>query len=201
MRPAETRVTAFEAGAPQSASTRDYLRRGLPVVYREDPRGAGGDPFAMRFLDALEQVLDPVVAMVDMMPAHFDLDLAPDAVVALVGAWFGLELDGSLSHAAERRLVRRANAITRARGTRSGLEELLGLAFEDLDLKVTDSGGVSWHADPHASSAAPEPAITVTCPAGLDAARRRAIRRVVTSVKPAQVAFTLLPEDEEEEAP
>jgi phage tail-like protein len=197
MRPADTQVTAIEGGAPQSASSRQYLRRGLPAVYREDPRGAGDDPFAMRFLAALEEVLDPVVAMVDLMPAHFELELAPRAVVRLVAAWLGLELDRSLSPEAEKRLVGQATAITRARGTRAGLELVLRCAFDDLEFEVSDSGGTTWSSDPHASTPAAEPVLTVVCPPGLGSEQRGAVRRIVAELKPAHVAFRLLPEEEE----
>jgi len=55
-------------GLPGSASGRSYLRTGLPAVYQTGDR----TDFGMRFLTALEMVLDPVVALLDNLPSHFD---------------------------------------------------------------------------------------------------------------------------------
>ena len=73
---------------PPVASSRAYLRGGLPAVYQD------GD-FGMRFVGALETVLDPIVAMLDALPAHFDPDHAPRDVLDLLAAWLGVELDES----------------------------------------------------------------------------------------------------------
>ena len=54
---------------PPSASSRAYLRDGLPSLYAE------GD-FGMRFVGALETLLDPIVAMLD---ALLGVSLVPDA--------------------------------------------------------------------------------------------------------------------------
>ena len=49
----------------------------------------------MRFVGALETLLDPIVAMLDALPAHFDPDYAPRDVLDLLSAWLGVELDES----------------------------------------------------------------------------------------------------------
>ena len=61
---------------PSPASNRRYLRDGLPGLYRDDD-------FTMRFVGALEQVLDPIVSVLDALPAHFDPELAPLDILAL----------------------------------------------------------------------------------------------------------------------
>ena len=50
---------------PPVASTRAYLRNGLPSLYQD------GD-FGMRFVGALEELLDPIVAVLDGLHKHFD---------------------------------------------------------------------------------------------------------------------------------
>lgn len=184
-------LTTERQDAPASASARAYLRGALPAVYREPPPGNGGDPFAMRFVAGLEEVLDPIVSMLDLLPAHLDLDLAPAEVVALVGEWLGLELDAALTPTIHRRLVRDATSITRARGTRAGIERVLGAVFEHLPLEVRDGGGVSWSSAPAPPPSPGEPAFTVVCPRSATAAERAAIHRVVTELKPAHVGFQL----------
>src|SRR5919205_3352093 len=73
---------------PPVASTRAYLRGGLPALYQE------GD-FGMRFVGALESLLDPIVAILDALPAHFDPDHAPEDILELLSAWLGVDLDES----------------------------------------------------------------------------------------------------------
>src|SRR5215211_5588767 len=68
-----TMMIRFSAGpkdTPKVASSRAYLRGGLPAVYQE------GD-FGMRFIGALETLLDPIVAVLDALPAHFSPGHAP----------------------------------------------------------------------------------------------------------------------------
>src|SRR5215213_8693219 len=125
---------------PAVASERAYLRGGLPAVYQD------GD-FGMRFVGALEAVLDPIVAMIDALPAHFDPDHAPRDVLGLLAAWLGIELDESQPMPERRRLVTQAAELSRRRGTVRGLELALSLAFPGLPLRVEDNGGVSWGAD------------------------------------------------------
>jgi phage tail-like protein len=188
--PAETYDISVQVGPPASASARRYLRRGLPGVYQDPPDGAAEDAFAMRFLLGLEEVLDPIVAMLDLLPAHLDLELAPPEIVALVARWLGVELDGGLTDDAHRRLVRHATELCRARGTRRGLELTLELAFGRVGLEVREDGGATWSGEPGSRSAAPA-TLTVVCPPSLTPAARAAVRRVVEEVRPAHVTVEL----------
>jgi phage tail-like protein len=184
---------------PTPASSRQYLRGGLPGVYREGPGRDEEGPFAMRFVGALEGVLDPVVAILDLLPAHLDLALAPPDVVALVGAWLGLELDQSVTLDNQRRLVRVATHITRSRGTLAGIQTVLALAFPHVDgLEVHDSGGVTRGAPTGAAPEAADPMLVVTCPAGVTQATRDGIRRVVEEMRPIHVRFELVLAEGEE---
>src|SRR3954451_946044 len=120
---------------PRSASTRAYLRDGLPSLY------ADGD-FGMRFVGALETLLDPIVAMLDALPEHFDPDYAPRNILTLLSAWLGVDLDESQPIAVQRDMIRRAAELGRRRGTKGGMELALSLAFPDVPLRVEDDGGV-----------------------------------------------------------
>ena len=57
-----------ELGTPPVASRRRYLRSGVPAIYHE------GD-FGMRFLEAIETVLDPVVGLLDNLSSNQDGDV------------------------------------------------------------------------------------------------------------------------------
>ena len=125
------RLASGPKETPPVASSRAYLRDALPAVYQE------GD-FGMRFIGALETLLDPIVAVLDALPAHFSADHAPRDVLDLLSAWLGVDLDESQTPAQRRAMVRQAAELGRRRGTRAGLELALSLAFPKLPLRVED---------------------------------------------------------------
>ena len=187
----EAHASPVLEGAPGSASCREYLRRGVPAVYRQSGGGADREPFAMRFLTALEEVLDPIVTTLDVLAAHLELELAPPYMVDAVAAWLGVELDAGLRREAHIRLVRHAVELSRARGTKAGLEQTLELAFGRSDFEVHESGLATWSTEREIPSA-PDPKLTVVCPRGMGAEQRAAVARVVEEVKPAHVSFELM---------
>src|SRR4051794_23260882 len=103
------RVDAGPKDTPPVASTRAYLRNGLPSLYQD------GD-FGMRFVGALEELLDPIVAVLDALPAHFDPNHAPRDILELLAAWLGVDLDESQDIRHQREMVRRAAELGRRRG-------------------------------------------------------------------------------------
>src|SRR5262245_50981482 len=122
---------------PEVASSRAYLRGGLPSVYQE------GD-FGMRFIGALESLLDPIIAVLDALPAHFDPDHAPRDLLGLMAAWLGVDLDESQDLRHQREMVRRSAELGRRRGTVHGLELALELSYPGVPLRAEDQGGVRW---------------------------------------------------------
>src|SRR5215203_852687 len=120
---------------PPVASARAYLRGGLPAVYQD------GD-FGMRFIGALETLLDPIVAVLDALPHHFSADHAPRDILDLLSAWLGVDLDESQTPQQRREMLRHAAELGRRRGTRAGVELALALSFPALPLRVEDPGGV-----------------------------------------------------------
>ena len=74
----------------------------------------------MRFVGALETVLDPIVATLDTLPAHFDPRLAPRDLLELLAAWLGIELDESWPTRRGASSCARRPSSTRRRGTRAG---------------------------------------------------------------------------------
>jgi phage tail-like protein len=134
--------------------------------------------FAMRFLKALEEVLDPIVTLLDCLPAHLDPKLAPLNALHTMADWLGLPFeehvpgDKRLSEnerherlkERQRRLVQNALEINRSRGTRRGLELLLELMFGEPDrpkndwvFRVIDGGYCVVGSAPPAEAEGPEP--------------------------------------------
>jgi len=167
---------------PAVASSRAYLRGALPAMYQD------GD-FGMRFVGALESVLDPIVAVIDALPAHFNPDHAPRDVLDLLAAWLGVEVDESQPIKERRRLVRESAELSRRRGTVSGLELALELAFPRLPLRVEDSGGVTWgDAKPLESSAS---SFVVYCDKPIAETTQAAVARCIEHYKPVQCTYRL----------
>ncbi len=176
-----------EDPVPQPVSRRAYLRASLPAVYQE------GD-FGMRFVGALEHVLDPVVALLDNLPAHFDPRHAPPDVLELLTAWLGFEHDEAHRSDERRALVRGAAQLVSRRGTRAGLELALELAFPGLPFRVEDGGGVSWSTglvDEDKSPPADRPSFVVYCEKAVPETTQAAIARLIEQSKPAHTAFRL----------
>lgn len=195
-----------EATAPPSASARGYLRNGLPAVYREtwntadgfssDASGAGGsDAFAMRFLKALEEVLDPIITLLDCLAPHLDPKLAPAEALHLMALWLGLPFEEHLPRERQQRLVENALEISRSRGTARGLQLLLELMFGDPDrtgdpVFIVEDGGycVVGSAPPPDHAERPAPGtFVVRWTKPIDDDRRAAVRRVVEREKPVNV--------------
>jgi phage tail-like protein len=168
---------------PPVASSRAYLRGGLPAVYQE------GD-FGMRFIGALETLLDPIVAVLDALPAHFSADHAPRDILDLLSAWLGVDLDESQTPAQRREMVRQAAELGRRRGTRAGMELALSLGFPKLPLRVEDLGGVRTD-PPEGGMDAPAATFIVYCDKPIAEETQAAVARCIEQYKPVHTTYRL----------
>jgi phage tail-like protein len=168
---------------PPSASSRAYLRSGLPAIYQDED-------FGMRLVEALEELLDPLVGLLDALPAHFSADLAPADVLELLTRWLGIELDESQPTAERRQIVRSAAELGRLRGTRVGLELMLSLAFPGVPFRIEEVGRVVWGSEAESATEQP-PSFIVFCDRPLPEARQAAAARLIEQVKPAHVPYKL----------
>ena len=169
---------------PPTASARAYLRGGLPGIYQDED-------FGMRFVGALEELLDPIVGLLDALPAHFTIDLAPADVLELLTAWLGIELRESQPTPERRTVLRYAAELGRRRGTEDGLELVLKLAFPGVPFRVEDAGGVVWARGGRPLPDALAPGFVVYCDVALSQDRAAAVARVIEQVKPAHVPYKL----------
>lgn len=169
---------------PEVVSRRGSLRNGLPALYQEED-------FGMRFVGALEEVLDPIVAVLDALPAHFDPDMAPRDVLSLISAWLGVTVDESQPIAVRRDTVRQAAELGRRRGTVVGMSLALQLTFPKLPLRVEDQGGVTWSTD-IANRAEPSPAtFVVYCDKPIPEQQQAAVARCIEQYKPVHTTYRL----------
>jgi phage tail-like protein len=168
---------------PPVASTRAYLRNGLPSLYQD------GD-FGMRFVGALEELLDPIVAILDGLPAHFDPNHAPPDVLDLLAAWLGVDLDETHAIRHQREMVRRSAELGRRRGTVKGLELALALHFPEAPMRVEDNGGVIWHGRPGPAEK-PSASFVVYCDQPVEENVQAAIARCIEQYKPVHSTYRL----------
>ncbi len=187
-------VPAPAAAAPATVSVRRHLRDGVPDIYRRDFAALRDQPppFAMRFLHALEEVLDPIVATLDSLEAHLDVDLAPEHALAGLATWLGVDEVESLPAASRREAVRQAGALGRRRGTCAGLELALHLFFPAISLRVEDHGKIVVSAD---VDAPPPPAAAalfdVYCDQPLAPEMQMAVARCIERWKPVHAHYKL----------
>jgi phage tail-like protein len=168
---------------PPVVSRRAILRRGMPSIYHETD-------FAMRFVGALEGVLDPIAAVLDTLPEHFSPDYASRPMIDVLAAWLGVQNDEDLALDARRETVRMAANLGRWRGTVRGLELALRLTFPGIPMRVEDDGGVRWSLD--GALAKVEPArfvVYVDTPIPED--RQVAVARCIEHHKPVQATYKL----------
>ena len=170
-------------GTPPVASSRAYLRNGLPSLYQD------GD-FGMRFVGALEELLDPIVAVLDGLPQHFDPNLAPPDILGLLAAWLGVDLDETQDIKHQREMVRRSAELGRRRGTVKGLDLALKLHFPQVPMRIEDNGGVVWHGRP-APAEKPSASFVVYCDIPVDETMQAAIARCIEQYKPVHSTYRL----------
>ena len=168
---------------PPVASSRAYLRNGLPALYQD------GD-FGMRFVGALEELLDPIVAVLDGLPYHFDPNFAPPDILTLLASWLGVDLDETQTISQQREMVLRAAELSRRRGTRSGMELALKLFFPDVPMRVEDNGGVIWHGRPGPAQK-PASSFIVYCDIPIEETMQAAIARCIEQYKPVHSTYRL----------
>jgi phage tail-like protein len=177
------RLASGPKETPPVASSRAYLRGSLPAVYQE------GD-FGMRFIGALETLLDPIIAVLDALPAHFSADHAPRDVLDLLSSWLGIDLDESQTPAQRRAMVRQAAELGRRRGTRGGLELALSLAFPKLPLRVEDLGGVRT-TPPKEGTEVPPATFIVYCDKPIAEEVQAGVARCIEQYKPVGTTYRL----------
>jgi phage tail-like protein len=154
--------------------TRHPLGDQLPGVYADDD-------LVQRLTDALDEVLAPVLGVLDSLPAYFDPRLAPDDFLALLAAWVGAEGE-----------VRGAVPGHATRGTAKGLAEQIRQTF-GVTAEIEESGGTVWSATALTPlPGAPQPHLTVRLRVpDAESVDEAAVSALVARNRPVHLPFTL----------
>lgn len=161
------------------------IGRLLPAVYTEDE-------FTMRWTEGLDEVLAPVISVLDCLGAYLDPLLAPADFLPWLAGWSGTPLDENWPLARQRMAIARSAGLYRQQGTLPGLRGLLELATGG-QAEVTDNGGTAWSQVPLSPLPGQEGAhvtvrVTVSDPAQVDVP---ALDELLAAVKPAHVTHEL----------
>ncbi|MFJ8543071.1 phage tail protein [Streptomyces sp. NPDC093586] len=157
----------------------------LPAVFADDD-------LAQRFVGGLDDVIAPILNVLDCLDAYFDPALAPADFTRWLGTWVGAETDGTEPEDRLRAAVAAAARLHRVRGTRRGLSEAVRLAF-GTEPEITESGGATWDARPLGPfPGTPRPRLHVTLrlpdPTPADTHRLDAL---VSAARPAHMPYTV----------
>jgi phage tail-like protein len=112
----------------------------LPALYLDDV-------FAQNLCASLDEVLAPVISVLDCFPAYLDPRTAPPDMLDWLASWTGLLAARKLPVTRRRRLVARAAALHAWRGTPSAVRELVELAC-NRPVELEESGGSGWSPNP-----------------------------------------------------
>jgi len=167
------------------------LGRSLPALYQE-PDKDGKEAFALRFTDALDEVLAPLFATLDNLEAYVDPEVTPEDFLEWLGQWVGMPVDETWEIERQRRAVAHAARIYRWRGTVRGLRELVEV-FSGGSVEVIDNGAVGWSAGrgkPLPGKATPDLLVRVTVP-DPNAIEPLSLDALVRAAKPAHIPHTI----------
>ncbi|WNV87975.1 phage tail protein I [Umezawaea sp. Da 62-37] len=171
-------------GVVAGLSTPHPIGAMLPGVYQEDD-------FTMRFTSGLDDVLAPVLLVLDCLESYIDPLLAPPDFLDWLARWVGVDPDEDWPDDRRRAAIAEAVALHSSRGTAGGLRDHLGVATGGI-AEVVDSGGVTWSTGPTGQPETHEPSVHVR----VGVRRRtdslvRSLEALLVSAKPAYVRHTL----------
>ncbi|MFJ4838060.1 phage tail protein [Streptomyces sp. NPDC088746] len=157
----------------------------LPAVFAEDD-------LAQRFVGGLDDVLAPILNVLDCVDAYFDPALTPVDFAQWLSTWVGAETDGTEPEPRLRAAVAAAARLHRVRGTRRGLSEAVQLAF-GIEPEISESGGATWNARPIGpipGKPRPHLHVTIALPDPTPADTHR-LDALVAAARPAHMPYTV----------
>ncbi|MFI0409259.1 phage tail protein [Actinomadura sp. 3N508] len=157
----------------------------LPSVFADDD-------LAQRFVAGLDDLLAPLLTVLDNLEAYFSPALAPLDFVGWLAGWVGAELHGDETEPQARAAVAKATGLHRLRGTRHGVAAAVLMAFGETP-EIVESGGAAWSERPlGAFPGEPEPRLEVFLrvanPSRVD---ERRLDALVAAVRPAHIPYAV----------
>jgi phage tail-like protein len=193
-------VATIEAPRPparfetETTNGPEILAPYMPAILRRDP-------FMGNLLSMFDELLRPLLELLDAADCYFDPKLAPMPMVEYLGTWVGEQLLQSWPESAKRRLVGEAAWIHRARGTRAGLKRALELVTGKEVLVTDNTNGLRLDEDAtlgiNTDLQAPEPhQINIVLRGKRDDIDMDAVNVVIRKLKPAHAVFRVTTTEE-----
>lgn len=155
------------------------------------------DRIAQMICASLDEVLAPIISVLDCYDSYLDVFLAPLDFVQYMSTWILVHPETGWDEDAVRKSLANAISFYELRGTASGLKEYLGTVF-NLDVTVVDSGSVTTSRDSTDASTWPtvEPPTASVTLRGRDGAavNMDLVHMVLGSAIPAHVDVTVTEE-------
>lgn len=155
----------------------------LPAILQEDP-------FVQAMLPSFDEVLAPIISVLDCYDAYLDPALAPMDLVRYMGSWVAASFDSSWTDMGIRHAVATVIEDSAWRGTKDSIVRTLQ-GYGATDISIDEPGSVTVsrsHTDPASWPDAPPPVVTVRYRVPEAAAEVGAkLREVVQAVTPSHV--------------
>jgi phage tail-like protein len=153
----------------------------LPAVYRSDF-------LAEQMCASFDDLLAPIFATLDCLPAYLDPKTAPADMLDWLAGWIGLTVNAHEEPGRKRELIAAGAALLPWRGTVRSVREAVVAAF-NRETEVIESGSATCSTTPDSEPGGqPVPTlivrVTVANEGDID---RRSLDALVDSVKPAHV--------------
>lgn len=152
------------------------------------------DPVAQKICGSLDEVLAPIISVLDCYDSYLDVFLAPMDFVRYMCTWILVNPELGWDDDAVRKSLAHAIRFYEFRGTSRGIRDFLTTVF-DLDVTVEESGSVTTSrdsTDPSTWTIPPLPSATITV-TGRDGAAvdMGLVGLVLDTAVPAHVDVTL----------
>jgi phage tail-like protein len=160
------------------------LGESLPAVYADNG-------FAQRWCQGLDEVLAPVLATLDCLPAYLDPAIAPPDLVEWLAGWVGVTLVPGIPGPRRRQLVMAAARLYGWRGTLRGIRSIIELSTGQAP-EITESGSSAWSRDPGAGLPGfPDPALVIRLNAAELSIEEPRLVAIIAPFVPAHVPWRL----------
>jgi phage tail-like protein len=156
----------------------------LPALYADDS-------FAQRLCQGLDEVLAPVLATLDCLPAYIDPATAPADLVEWLAGWVGVAVAPEMPDERRRRLVRNAARLYVWRGTLWAIKTIVELSTGQVP-EILESGGTYWSPEPLAPLPGwPDPGLIIRLRTSDQRIEESRLTSLIAAFVPAHVPWRL----------
>jgi phage tail-like protein len=149
------------------------------------------DSFAQRLCQGLDELLAPVLATLDCLPAYLDPGTAPPDLLEWLAGWVGIVVPPGLPEMRHRLLIVAAARLYAWRGTPYAIKTIVRLTARHAP-EIEESGGTSWSQEPDSSlPGRPEPQLIVRLRTADPHVEEPRLRVLIAAFAPAHLPWRL----------